>query len=256
MPESDLSLLINAAEEAARIATRFWRKSPKTWEKPGLGPVSEADYEIDDMLRSTLCGARPDYGWLSEETEDSPARLSARRLFIVDPLDGTRAYLNGERTFAHSLAVVEDGKVVTGVVMLPLREKLYTATLGGGAFFNGTPIKVAQCGGIDGATLLTPRRVMTPDYWRGEVPKAKAHLRPSLAYRLCLVAEGRYDAMLTTHSTWQWDIAAGALILAEAGGTFTDTFGKEIKYNTEHPASHGTVAGCKTVHHDIIHRLA
>jgi myo-inositol-1(or 4)-monophosphatase len=256
LPESDLALLIDAAHAAGHVAARFWRQSPRTWTKDDhQGPVSEADYAIDNMLRDTLTAARPDYGWLSEETEDGTARLSARRTFIVDPLDGTRAFLNSDRTFAHSLAVAEEGRVVAGVVFLPLRDKLYTASLGGGAALNGTPIRSGSRSGLDGAELLVAGAAMQPKYWRGHAPQIHRHLRPSLAYRLCLVAEGRFDAMLTIRDSWHWDIAAGALILSEAGAIVTDRLGSAIDFNTAHPVSRGVVAAGPALHGEMLARL-
>ena len=112
MPARDLALLTEAAREAGRIALRYWRNSPQVWDKGGEhGPVTEADLAVNDMLKAKLLAARPDYGWLSEETPDSADRLAVDTVFIVDPIDGTRAFIAGEETFAHSLAVVQRGKV-------------------------------------------------------------------------------------------------------------------------------------------------
>ncbi|MHC0052282.1 inositol monophosphatase family protein [Actibacterium sp. D379-3] len=257
MPENDLSLLTEAAHEAGHIAARFWRNAPKSWDKPDhQGPVTEADLAIDDMLRDRLIGARPDYGWLSEETTDSPARLSTRRAFVVDPIDGTRAFMNGDRTFAHSLAVVEDGIVIAGVVFLPLRDKLYTAALGQGATLNGAAIGAGRRATLDGAEILVARPALEQKYWNGPVPDVHRHLRPSLAYRLCLVAEGRFDGVLTIRDSWDWDIAAGTLILTEAGACITDRQGGALRFNTAHPASPGVVAGSPAVHREMVQRLA
>ncbi|WP_318527633.1 3'(2'),5'-bisphosphate nucleotidase CysQ [Actibacterium sp. XHP0104] len=252
----DLTLLIDAAHEAGHIAARYWRKSPKVWHKPDhQGPVTEADIAVDTMLRDTLLAARPDYGWLSEETADSPERLRNRRIFVVDPIDGTRAYMSGDRTFAHSLAVVDQGEVKAAVVFLPLRDKLYTASLGGGAALNGTPIATGTRADLEGAELLVARPAMEPRFWQDRAPKVGRNLRPSLAYRLCLVAEGRYDAMVTIRDSWDWDIAAGALILTEAGAVISDRKGNPLSFNTPHPASGGVVAGNAAIHRQIIDRL-
>lgn len=256
MPGNDLPLLTAVAYEAGHIAARFWRKSPKVWHKPDhQGPVTEADLEIDAMLYRTLTSARPDYGWLSEETEDDTARLAARRTFVVDPLDGTRAFVDGERTFAHSLAVVEDGQVISAVVLLPLRNKLYAAGLGKGASLNGTPIHSGTRDTLEGAHVLLASPALDGRHWRGAVPVLHRHLRPSLAYRLCLVAEGRFDAMLTIRDSWDWDIAAGALIVTEAGGSISDRSGQALQFNTPRPMSHGVVAGAPAIHSEIVARL-
>lgn len=257
MPESDLTLLVNAAEEAGEIAVRHWRNNPHAWDKPGAqGPVSEADLEIDAALRSTLTSARPSYGWLSEESEDDPERLTAEKVFIVDPLDGTRAFLNNERGFAHSLAIAEKGVVTAAVVLLPVREKLYTATIGGGAALNGTAIAVSERQDPEGAACLAASPVMDSRNWNGPAPRLERHSRPSLAYRLCLIAEGRYDALITIRDSWEWDLAAGALIIREAGGKVTDRLGENLMFNARHPQAQGVIAANPALHHALDARLA
>ena len=117
MPEPDLALLRDAAKAAGEIATKHFRKDPEAWDKgAGQGPVTEADIEVDTMLREELTAARPDYGWLSEETADNATRLDRERVFVVDPIDGTRAFMDGKTGFSHALAVVEQGVPVAAVV--------------------------------------------------------------------------------------------------------------------------------------------
>ncbi len=128
MPERDLALLIKAAEIAGKIALRHWRNAPQVWEKPdGQGPVSAADLEVNAALEAHLRAARPDYGWLSEESPDTAARLSTPAQFILDPIDGTRSFLQGETTFSHAIAVARGGRVIAGVVFLPAQDRLYAA---------------------------------------------------------------------------------------------------------------------------------
>lgn len=256
MPEADLELLKRAAEGAAEIAMRHWGAAPRSWEKPDdAGPVSEADLESDAYLRETLLAARPDYGWLSEETEDDLARLDARRVFVVDPIDGTRNFLRGEKTWAHSLAVVEDGVPVAAAVFLPAHEKLFTATRDG-AFLNGSPIGASRRKGLEGADVLGPRIIRKPETWRGEMPDFHWHFRASLAYRLCVVAQGRFDAMLTIREAWEWDIAAGALIAEAAGAPITDRRGAALRFNNTRPLLDGVVTGAPGVQSEILDRLA
>ena len=141
MPDPDLALLEAAAREAGELALGYFGRPGAVREKPGgHGPVTEADLAVDAMLRERLLAARPDYGWLSEESEDDPARLGASRLFVVDPIDGTRAFVAGQRFWAHSLAVVAAGEAVAGVVHLPMLGRTYAAVRGGGARLNGAPI--------------------------------------------------------------------------------------------------------------------
>ncbi len=256
MPESDLQLLIRAAEKAGDLAARYWREDPKVWHKPGnQGPVTEADLAVDQLLHEMLLEARPDYGWLSEETEDDPSRLEAEHVFIVDPIDGTRAFVAGEQTFAHSLAIARNGEVTAGVVFLPIREKMYSAALGQGAALNDTPIAVSQREALEGANILAAKPTFQPAFWRDR-PDVTRHFRTSLAYRMCLVAEGRFDAMLTLRDTWHWDIAAGAVIVAEAGGTVSDRSGTALTFNSRVAQSPGTVASAAAMHRETITRLA
>lgn len=215
----DLALLINAARGAADIARSFWQADQRSWTKADSSPVTEADVAVDKYLRESLLAARPDYGWLSEETPDDPDHRSGDITFIVDPIDGTRAFAAGERTWAHSLAIARNGRIETAVVHLPLRDKLYTATRGGGAFLNGRHLRVSDRTGTEGASLLASRAVFEPHFWgEGGVPGFKRAFRPALAYRLALVAEGRYDGLLSLRPVWEWDIAAGTLLVTEAGG--------------------------------------
>lgn len=256
--QADLILIAEAARAAGDIARAFWQRAPKVWEKDaGAGPVTEADLAINDMLMERLRGARPGYGWLSEETPDDGSRLGPGPVFILDPLDGTRSFIAGERTFAHSIAVARGGQVVAGAVFLPIAERLYTATQGGPALCNGDPIAAASPPTVDSATLLTARRNMTPEHWKdGILPPVRREFRASLAYRLCLVAEGRFDAMLSPGPTWEWDVAAGALIAERAGACVTDRRGERLRFNRPDPRTPGIVAAGERVHDALIAGLA
>ena len=172
---------------------------PIHWNKPGeQGPVSEADLAVDACLRDILLTARPDYGWISEESvdeRDGPAHRS--HSFIIDPIDGTRSFLEGARTFAHSLAVAENGRIVAGVVFLPMHGRLFHAAKGGGAFLNDTTLRAGAHSAMDGANILAARPTFAPDNWARPTPVPNRHYRASLAYRMSLVAQGRFDAMIT-----------------------------------------------------------
>ena len=252
MPGDDLALLSEAARAAGDIALKFFEGSNRVWDKGVDDPVSEADVAVDRYLREKLRAARPDYGWLSEETEDDPARLSAERVFVVDPIDGTRAFVAGERTWAHSLAVVEAGRPVVGVVYLPARDRLYAATAGGGAALNGEGLAASSLSSADGARVLASRPTLASELWPGGRPEIERHFRPSLAYRLSLVGEGRFDGMLTLRDSWEWDIAAGALIAAESGATVTDRRGRPLVFNSPEGMTEGVVAAAPGVHADLL----
>lgn len=256
MPETDLALLIEAAKGAGEIAMRHSGPTARVWDKPGgLGPVTEADLEVNAYLADVLQSARPGHGWLSEESEDSAARLERDEVFIVDPIDGTRSFIEGSRTWAHALAITHRGKVVAGVIYLPARDRLYAAAKGQGATLNGAPIRVGTRDDLDGAEVLAAKPVFAPEHWRADVPAMTRGFRPSLAYRLGLVAEGRFDAMFTLRPSWEWDIAAGALILSEAGAVISDRRGKDLRFNNRVPQLDGVVAANAQLHNAILDAL-
>jgi myo-inositol-1(or 4)-monophosphatase len=253
----DLALLTGAALAAGEIARRHFGQGPAAWEKAaGQGPVSEADLEIDLMLRDRLLAARPGYGWLSEETEDAPDRLAAEAVFIVDPIDGTRAFLEGQKGFAHALAIARGGQVTAAVVHLPLLERTYTARAGGGAFLNDRPLLTPMRKGLMGARVLASRGQLDPGHWPGGLPAVERHFRPSLAWRLCLVAEGAFHGTVTLRDTWDWDTASATLIAEEAGTRVTDRHGARLAFNTADPRSAGLIAGPAGVHADFMAALS
>jgi myo-inositol-1(or 4)-monophosphatase len=255
LPEADLALLEAAARAAGEIALGRVGDHGEVREKPGLGPVSAVDLEVDRLLYAHLTAARPDYGWLSEESEDTPARLAARRVFIVDPIDGTRAFLAGDKAWAVSLAVVDAGRPVAGVVHLPALGRTYAAALGRGAHLNGAPISASARTEVEGARMLATASQMAPAHWQGRAPAVERHFRPSLAYRLCLVAGGEADAALTWRDTWEWDVAAGDLIAREAGAAVSERTGHAPGYNKPSPLLAGLIAASPGLHAQILGRI-
>lgn len=258
MPGRDLPLLIDAALMAGRVATSFVGATTQRWDKPGgAGPVTEADLAVNDLLHSVLRLARPNYGWLSEETDDTEERLSDEYVFIIDPIDGTRSFVEGSSTWAHSIAVAKNGAITAAVIYLPLRNRLYAAGLDAGATLNGEPIQVTDTPNVSDADILATKPSMIAKHWvSNSEPTFKRSHRPSLAYRLGLVAQGRFDAMITLRPSWEWDIAAGALIVSEAGGTCSDQKGRPLQFNNPDPRLNGVVAGGPLVHTALIDTLA
>lgn len=251
--EEDLALLVEAAEIAGEISLRHFRNSPESWAKPdGAGPVSIADLEVNEALEAFLRERRPSYGWLSEESPDSAERPMLHRVFVLDPIDGTRAFLEGTTAFAHALAVVERGRVIAGVVYLPALERLYRAAEGKGATLNGAPIGVSNVNTPAQAQILASRPTLSPENWPGGVPEGKRVYRPSLAYRLCLVAQGRFDAVVTLGNAWEWDIAAGTLIAREAGAVVTDATGGMPPFNSPARKHAGCIAAAPVLHAQLI----
>ncbi|EIE49201.1 inositol monophosphatase [Salipiger aestuarii] len=257
MPESDLALLIRAARAAARIATTYVGGALGVRYKAADGsPVTDADMAVNSALSDILRGARPGYGWLSEESADSDARLGAEHVFIVDPIDGTRSFIEGSDSWSHSLAIARHGQITAAVVYLPMLDRLYEADLGGGARLNGNALRASDTGDADSAHVLVTRPALDPRHWAGAVPRLARHHRPSIAYRLGLVAQGRFDAMLTLRASWEWDIAAGALLLSEAGARMTDRHGAAIRFNAPEPRHDGIVAANPMLHSDLLSRLS
>ncbi|PSM18683.1 3'(2'),5'-bisphosphate nucleotidase CysQ [Nitratireductor sp. StC3] len=248
--EADLDLIREAATEAGRIALGYFGKNPEVWLKGGRSPVSEADLKVDRFLRTSLTAARPDYGWLSEETQDSPARLTARRTFVVDPIDGTRGFLEGRDTWCVSIAVIEDGKPLAGVLECPATSETFWATPAQGAFLDGRGIAVRQPG--EPALVGGPKGLVgaVAEPLRSGIKRA-AYV-PSLAYRLALLACGRLDATFVSPNSHDWDLAAADLILREAGGLILNEFGQAPIYGRP-DVSHGAlVAGSG----DLVRALA
>lgn len=240
----DLDLLLDAAERAGEIAMGYFRRDPQVWYKQGNSPVSEADFAADRCLKDVLHGARPDYGWVSEEMDASQHTEGPRhRTFVVDPIDGTRAFLRGEDVWCVSVAVLEAGIPVAGVVNVPARGEVFRATAGGEALLNGAPCRVSEPGKGEPMRLSLPetiaRKIAADD--RPMVTALPAV--PSLAYRLALVASGRLDGTFVRPRANDWDVAAADLILERAGGLFSDVGGRRWRY-AEDVASHGImVAG-------------
>ncbi|MCB1499628.1 MAG: 3'(2'),5'-bisphosphate nucleotidase CysQ [Bauldia sp.] len=231
----DLALLDGAGAEAARVALAYFRRDPKAWQKEGGSPVSEADIAVNDRLTEVLRQARPDYGWLSEETADSDARLSRERVFVIDPIDGTRAFLDGRREWTISLAVVEAGRPVAAVLVGPALETTFHATAGGGTFLDGTRLATGRRDRLTGARFASSRRYASAVAGgSGEKPR----FVPSLAYRIALVAAGEADVAIAKPGARDWDLAAADLLVHEAGARLAPLDGRRLRYNerdTAHP---------------------
>lgn len=256
MPGTDLALLVEAARQSGDIAKHYFHGDHDITHKPeGAGPVTAGDLAVNAMLEGFLQAARPDYGWLSEETEDNAARLETKRQFVIDPIDGTRAFIDGSKDWAHSLAVVDDGVPVAAAVYLPMRDMMFAARKGGGATLNGGPIAASEVQ-MEGAIVLGAKPNFEGRFWQGGVlPPIERAFRSSLAYRLCLVAQGRFDGMITLRPSWEWDIAAGALIVEEARATITDQYGAPLHFNNSNPMVPGVLAAGATLHADLLARL-
>ena len=187
---ADLDLIRAAAVAAGDLALAEREAGLKIWSKSGGSPVTSADMAVDRLLHDALIGARPDHGWLSEETVDTPERLSARRIFVVDPIDGTVAYMKGKPWWCIPIAVVEDGRPVAAVIHAPALNETFTAVLGGGATLNGRPITASDTADLDDASVLADARLMEGPHWPEPWPAMRFEKRNAIAYRMALVAAG------------------------------------------------------------------
>lgn len=236
--DDDLALLVAAAREAGQIALGYFKRDPKVWIKGASSPVSEADIAADHYLRTTLTAARPDYGWLSEESVDTPERLGRRRVFVVDPIDGTRGFIDGHPDWCVSVAIVEDETSVAAALYAPARDEMFEAVLGAGARRNGAAIAVSGRDTMAGARIAGPARHLKAMAAHG-MDATERRFTPSLAYRFALVAAGRVDVATARSGAYDWDLAAVDLLVHEAGGTLRDLDGGRLRFNgvePRHPA--------------------
>jgi myo-inositol-1(or 4)-monophosphatase len=225
----DLSLLEEIAGQAGKIAMKYFKSENEVWMKPGDSPVSRADMEVNNYLQEQLLGARSDYGWLSEETEDSANRLDQTRVFIVDPIDGTRGFINGADEWCISVAIVENGKPVAAVLECPALNERYCAKKGDKTRLNGEIVQASISNEIKYATGSRKINEMITSSTAGRVEVTP--FIPSLAYRIALVAGGKIDLALARPGAHDWDLAAADLILSSAGGVLVGLNGENLRYN-------------------------
>ena len=254
----DAALLAAAAREAGEIAMRWFRRAPKVWEKAGGSPVSEADLAADRFLKERLTAARPDYGWLSEETADGPDRLGRARVFVVDPIDGTRAFVAGDDQWTVSVAIVEAGRPIVAALCRPATGALWQAVSGAGARLNGEAITVTDRSELVGARVSAPKRFLE----RSQLVSAGVAVRrsvPSLALRIARVADGGLDIAYGSGNAHDWDLAAADLLVQEAGGRIAVPSGEPLVYNRavpRHPPLVAAVPGLFDAARDLLARIA
>jgi myo-inositol-1(or 4)-monophosphatase len=242
--KKDLLPLANAVacvvREAGAVARTASGNAIKTWVKEYNSPVSEVDITVNDLLQKRLTAIVPEAGWLSEESEDGPARLAASKVWIVDPIDGTRSFIAGRPDWTISVALVEARRPVVAALYAPASEELFLAVAGAGATRNGTPLKATPGGTIEGARIAGPKGFL--DRLATVAPQFTIQPRiHSLALRLARVADGTVDVVLASRTSRDWDLAAADLLVHEAGGALTTIGGTTLAYN-----------GTSTVHDVLI----
>ena len=235
-------VLIDVIRKAGVEALRFAADGFEIIQKPDRSPVTSADLAVNRVLQSRLTSEFPHDGWLSEESPDSPDRLQKRRVWVVDPIDGTKAFISGEPEFCISVALIEQGQPVVAGIFNPSTDELFTATRGGGLRLNDEPI-----------TSPPARRgrhpVIALNPWERQIGRfasleQSAYTRPirSIAWVLALTATGRIEAAATLEPENEWDVAAGALLIMEGSGTIFDGRGHDLTFNRREPRYSGIIA--------------
>ncbi len=256
MPERllDRDAVIAATQEAAALAFSSWRDGAvpdtKVWEKSRNNPVSDIDMEVDALLTGRLRGILPDAAWLSEETIDDPARLDARLLWLVDPIDGTRDYVGGRSGWCISVALVADGQPVFAVMAAPAQSKLWVAATGEGVTCNGERLSGSKRQDFTGS------RVPADDLPRLDRDLVTVEKPNSIAMRMTMVACDRADLVASLRWGNEWDVAAAHLVAQEAGAVVTDALGQPIVYNKREPIDFGLICCAPDIHDAAVERLA
>jgi myo-inositol-1(or 4)-monophosphatase len=232
---------------AGAVALAAFQRPQKTWLKEGSSPVSEADIAVNDLLRERLVGKRAGIGWRSEESENDSAGPPGQLVWIVDPIDGTRAYLAGRPDWVVSVALVAEDRPIVGALFAPVSDELFLAARGLGATRNGAPIRTAAGGALAGARVAGPKRLI--EALAAVAPQVTAMPRlGSLALRLARLAQGEFDIVFAGGNSHDWDLAGADLLVHEAGGAMTSLAGRAVTYNQLVPV-HGTLVAAGAERH-------
>ena len=253
---ADLALAVEAAQEAGALAMRYFGAPMDVRDKSPNNPVSEADLAVDALLKAKLGCARPDYGWLSEETADDHSRLSARKVWVVDPIDGTRAFIKAKPHFTICIGLLDQSQPVVGVVFNPATGEMFEASLGGGARLNGVAIAPSTTDALENCAMLGDPAMFKHPAWPQPWPQMDVVSRNSIAYRMCLVAAGHYDGAIALSAKSDWDLAAAAVIVAEAGAIATTHDGEAFRYDHVIPLQKSLVVAGKALHPLLIKRVS
>ena len=238
----------NAVFAAGELALEHWKRGPRFWRKADGSPVSEADIAVDRLLHQMLAG--DDAGWLSEEGDDRPDRLARNHVWIIDPIDGTRAFLHGGLDWSIALAFAAHGRPIIAVVSCPARGEIFTASLGQGAFRDGVRLQMPDGISLKNAKIIANR---TASARLGKQYEQGVSLPLSL--RLCRVAENEFDATLALAPKHEWDLAAGDLIVHESGGRVSAIDGSLYRFNQSPPQQQGLIAAAPQLHEEILNAL-
>jgi myo-inositol-1(or 4)-monophosphatase len=249
---NDLALLARVVRAAGALCLdHYHRNEDRVWDKGENHPVTDADIAINNFLLRELISARPDYGWLSEETKDDHSRRTRTRSFVVDPIDGTRAFIDRKPGFAISVAIIEDGEPVAGCVFNPLKGEFYAARRGAGATLNGKLLQVRGCSEEHGCTMVGYAR----KFKRLGFPEMQYKISNSMAYRIAMVAAGHADGTVSFTPKSDWDIAAASLIATEAGAVITDLYGAAPRFDGPTTSGKGVICASPALHALLLERV-
>lgn len=248
----EVALARKAALAAGRILLRYYGGSYKVGSKGHDNPVTEADLEADHAVREILSRGFPEYGWLSEESADSDERLSRERVWIVDPLDGTKEFINRISEFCVAIALAERGEPILGVTYNPVTREMFWAARGMGCHLNDRPVKVTRTRTLGRAKILASRSEVARGEWDALAATFNASPTGSVAYKLAMIAGAKGDATFTRSPKNEWDIASGAALIIEAGGRITDLKGRSLRFNRRRPRFTGLIASNGLLHEQLI----
>jgi myo-inositol-1(or 4)-monophosphatase len=256
MYERELEVAHKAATQAGAVVRRYFKDEYTVRDKGEDNPLTDADLGSNDVLEKALRGAFPEYGWLSEETKDSPERLACRSTWIIDPLDGTKEFTLGIPEFVVSIGLVVDGRPVLGVLYNPIREELYSGVVGQGATLNGDPIRVSYHKDLQGARVVCSRTEMKKGMFERFLDRVVPIPVGSVAYKFGMVAAGKAEATFTPQPRNEWDICGGVAIVEAAGGRTSNRLGEPYAFNRPNPLQDGVAATNGTVHEAILALMA
>ena len=241
-PTREMSVAQEAARAAGKVILRWYESDYTVRQKGSDSPVTEADTEANRCIHEHVARAFPDDGWLSEETRDSPARLGKTRVWVVDPLDGTKEFIKHIPEFCVCIGLVENGEPILGVTYNPVRDEMFAADRGAGATLNGHRVGVSARAELADATVLASRSEVSRGEWKAFENEMRVDLTGSVAYKLALIAAGRADATFSLTPKNEWDVCSGAALILGAGGRFATRHGQPRRFNQADPLLPGIIA--------------